>query len=278
MEKIREAAAMITEKCLIQPRIGLILGSGLGGLASEVQDAVTIPYRQIPHFPDSTVIGHEGQLVIGTLSEQPVVVMQGRFHLYEGHSMETVTFPIRVLKELGVEILFITNAAGGINKKFQPGDLMVIKDHVNMMGRNPLVGPNDEQLGPRFPDMSQAYDPELRKLAEQVAAKQGTELQTGVYVGVLGPSYETPAEIRMFGQLGCDAVGMSTVPEVIVARHAGIRVLGVSCISNMAAGILPQPLSHEEVMETGERVKEKFARLIRGILQEMSGFNQGRCS
>jgi purine-nucleoside phosphorylase len=274
MEKIREAAALIKEKSTIQPRIGLILGSGLGGLASEVENAVTIPYHQIPHFPASTVIGHAGQLVIGTLSKQPVVVMQGRFHLYEGHSMETVTFPIRVLKELGVEMLFITNAAGGINKDFQPGDLMVIEDHVNMMGRNPLVGPNDEQLGPRFPDMSQAYDPELSKLAEDVATKQGFQLQKGVYVGVLGPSYETPAEIRMFGKLGCDAVGMSTVPEVIVARHAGIRVLGISCISNMAAGILPQPLSHEEVMETGERVKEKFARLIRGILQEVRGFDR----
>ncbi|SFJ28918.1 purine-nucleoside phosphorylase [Thermoflavimicrobium dichotomicum] len=267
--QIREAADMIQKQSSIQPRIGLILGSGLGVLAEEIQDPVTIPYGQIPHFPISTVEGHAGQLVIGTLENQPVVVMQGRFHLYEGHELASVTFPIRVMKELGVDTILVTNAAGGVNESFEPGDLMIIRDHINLMFRNPLIGPNDPELGPRFPDMSQAYDAELRQLAHRVAEEQGIKVQEGVYAGVLGPSYETPAEIRMIRKVGGDAVGMSTVPEVIVARHAGIRVLGISCISNMAAGILPQPLSHEEVMETAERVKEKFIGLVRGILRQL---------
>ena len=195
--------------------------------------------------------------------------MQGRFHLYEGYPLESVTFPIRVMKRLGVETALITNAAGGINESFQPGDLMLIRDHINFMFRNPLVGPNDPELGERFPDMSEAYDAELRRLARRVAGELGIDLKEGVYAAMLGPSYETPAEIRMLRAVGGDAVGMSTVPEVIVARHAGIRVLGLSCISNMAAGILPQPLSHEEVMETAERVKETFLRLVKGILHSL---------
>ncbi|RAL26521.1 purine-nucleoside phosphorylase [Thermoflavimicrobium daqui] len=267
--QIKEAAKAIESKSKVTPRVGLILGSGLGVLAEEIQEPVKIPYEEIPHFPVSTVEGHVGQLVLGKLEGQSVVVMQGRFHLYEGHELSSVTFPIRVMKELGVETILVTNAAGGVNESFEPGDLMIIRDHINLMFRNPLIGPNDPELGPRFPDMSQAYDPKLRELAKQVAVQQGISIQEGVYAGFLGPTYETPAEIRMVRKIGGDAVGMSTVPEVIVARHAGIRVLGISCISNMAAGILPQPLSHEEVMETAEQVKEKFIGLVRGILKSL---------
>jgi len=268
-EKIGQAAEMIQKRSSVRPRVGLILGSGLGILAEEIEEAVTIPYEEIPHFPISTVEGHAGRLVLGRLEGQAVVAMQGRFHLYEGYPLEAVTFPIRVMKALGVETAVITNAAGGINESFRAGDLMLIRDHINFMFRNPLVGPNDPELGVRFPDMSEAYDASLRRLARRVADEQGIELKEGVYAAMLGPSYETPAEIRMLCTVGGDAVGMSTVPEVIVARHAGIRVLGLSCIANMAAGILPQPLSHEEVMETAERVKETFLRLVKGILREL---------
>jgi purine-nucleoside phosphorylase len=267
---IREAAKYIREKCKATPQIGLILGSGLGVLADEITDAAHIPYQEIPHFPVSTVEGHAGELIIGELEGKSVLVMAGRFHLYEGHAVEKVSFPIRVMKELGIETLVVTNAAGGINESYEPGDLMLIKDHINMMFRNPLIGPNDPELGVRFPDMSNAYDGELRELAHGVAGEQGVQLKEGVYAAVLGPSYETPAEIRMLRVLGGDAVGMSTVPEVIVARHAGIRVLGISCITNMAAGILPQPLSHDEVMETANRVKEMFIRLVKGLVREIA--------
>jgi purine-nucleoside phosphorylase len=267
---IREAAKYIREKCKATPQIGLILGSGLGVLADEITDAAHIPYQEIPHFPVSTVEGHAGELIIGELEGKSVLVMAGRFHLYEGHAVEKVSFPIRVMKELGIETLVVTNAAGGINESYEPGDLMLIKDHINMMFRNPLIGPNDPELGVRFPDMSNAYDGELRELAHRVAGEQGVQLKEGVYAAVLGPSYETPAEIRMLRVLGGDAVGMSTVPEVIAARHAGIRVLGISCITNMAAGILPQPLSHDEVMETANRVKEMFIRLVKGLVREIA--------
>lgn len=264
--KIAEATGFIVGKSKVQPRIGLILGSGLGGLADEVQDAVTFSYQDIPHFPVSTVEGHDGKLVIGTLQGQEVLIMQGRFHLYEGYELSSVTFPIRVMKKLGVDTIIVTNAAGGVNETFEPGDLMVIRDHINFTCQNPLIGPNDSEFGERFPDMSTAYDHSLQELAHKVAREQGHELREGVYMGLLGPTYETPAEIRMIRKLGGDAVGMSTVPEVIVARHAGIRVLGISCISNMAAGILPQPLSHREVYETANRVKAVFSSLIKGIL------------
>jgi purine-nucleoside phosphorylase len=269
LKKINEAAEFIDERLTVQPEIGLILGSGLGVLADEIEDAVKIPYETIPHFPVSTVEGHAGQLVIGKLEGKSVITMQGRFHLYEGYPLTAVTFPIRVMKALGVRRMIVTNAAGGVNESFEPGDLMLIKDHLNLTGRNPLIGPNHPELGVRFPDMSEAYAASLRELAQTVAKEQGLHLREGVYAGLLGPSYETPAEIRMLRKLGADAVGMSTVPEVIVARHAGIEVLGISCISNMAAGILPQPLSHEEVMETAERVKESFIRLVKGILNRM---------
>ncbi|TGV28053.1 purine-nucleoside phosphorylase, partial [Mesorhizobium sp. M00.F.Ca.ET.186.01.1.1] len=223
----------------------------------------------IPGFTVSTVVGHKGQLVIGKLQGKQVVAMQGRFHFYEGHGLDAVVFPIRVMKLLGVETIIVTNAAGGINEGYDPGDLMLISDHLNMTFRNPLIGPNDDELGARFPDMSEAYSKELRQLARQVASEQGINLREGVYVGLLGPSYETPAEIRMLRQLGGDAVGMSTVPEVIVARHMKVNVLGISCISNMAAGILEQPLSHDEVMETTEKVKAQFLALVNGIVAKL---------
>lgn len=269
MSKWQQAIDAIKTKTSIQPRIGLILGSGLGMLADEIEQADVIPYHEIPGFPTSTVEGHSGELVLGTLEGQPVITMKGRFHLYEGHGLDSVTFPIRVMKQLGVETILVTNAAGGINTEFGAGDLMLITDHLNLMYRNPLIGPNDNELGARFPDMSTAYDPQLRQLAKKVAQSQGIRLQEGVYAGVLGPSYETPAEIRMMRTIGADAVGMSTVPEVIVARHAGIKVVGISCISNMAAGILPQPLSHAEVMETAEKVKSTFIGLVKGLIREM---------
>lgn len=263
------AAQYIAEHISIQPRLGLILGSGLGVLAEQIEESHQIPYKHIPHFPVSTVAGHAGQLVVGFLSGCPVIAMQGRFHAYEGYTFEQVTFPVRVMNELGVDTVIVTNAAGGINESFQSGDLMVIRDHINFTFRNPLIGENEAEWGPRFPDMSTAYDPSLRELAHQVAQAEGIPLQTGVYAGVIGPSYETPAEIRMLRQLGGDAVGMSTVPEVIVARHMGMRVLGISCITNMAAGILPQPLSHEEVVETAERVRETFLLLVREIVAKI---------
>ncbi|MGQ3377191.1 purine-nucleoside phosphorylase [Priestia endophytica] len=267
---IQTAASFIEEKLQIKPEIGLILGSGLGVLGDEIENAVKIPYEDIPEFPVSTVEGHAGQLVIGTLNGAKVIAMQGRFHYYEGYSFDKVTFPVRVMKELGVEKLIVTNAAGGINEAFNPGDLMLISDHINNFGSNPLIGANDSNLGPRFPDMSEGYSKELRVLAKEAAASLDLSIQEGVYVGNTGPSYETPAEVRMLRILGGDAVGMSTVPEVIVARHAGMKVLGISCISNMAAGILDQPLNHEEVIETTEKVKKNFLAFVKEIVRKMS--------
>lgn len=252
-----------------QPKIGLILGSGLGVLGDEITNEIKIPYGDIPHFPKSTVQGHKGQLVVGTLEGKEVITMQGRFHFYEGYEMSQVTFPVRVMKQLGVETLIVTNAAGGINESFKPGDLMIITDHLNMMGTNPLIGPNEEEFGPRFPDMSEAYDRQLIQHAEQSAKRLNISVQKGVYVGNTGPSYETGAEIKMLRVLGGDAVGMSTVPEVIVANHAGLKVLGISCISNMAAGILDQPLTHEEVMETTENVKQTFLTFVKDIVNTL---------
>jgi len=267
---IEQAAQFLTEKFSTPPQIGLILGSGLGVLADEIESAVRIPYSQIPQFPVSTVEGHAGQLVYGQLEGATVLAMQGRFHYYEGYSLDKVTFPIRVMKALGVEQLIVTNAAGGVNETFQPGDLMIISDHINNMGTNPLIGPNDSALGVRFPDMTEAYSKRLRKLAQDVASRLGIRVQEGVYVANTGPSYETPAEIRMIRVLGGDAVGMSTVPEVIVARHANMEVLGISCISNMAAGILDQPLTHDEVIETTEKVKADFLRFVKAMVREMA--------
>lgn len=266
---IRDAADYIRSRAAHMPKVGLILGSGLGVLADHIEQPVTIAYKDIPYFPQSTVEGHAGELLIGTVQGTAVVLMKGRFHMYEGYGPELTAFPVRVMKELGVSTLLVTNAAGGVNTSYSPGDLMLISDHINLTGKNPLIGPNDGELGPRFPDMSQAYSRRLRDTARQVAGEKGVPLQEGVYAGLLGPSYETPAEIRMLRTLGADAVGMSTVSEVIVARHAGLEVLGISCISNMAAGILDQPLSHAEVMETTDRVREKFLSLVLAIIPKM---------
>ncbi|WP_017755659.1 purine-nucleoside phosphorylase [Calidifontibacillus oryziterrae] len=268
-ESIKKAVTYIQSKINDAPKVGLILGSGLGVLAEEIENPVNIPYEEIPEFPVSTVEGHKGQLVIGKLQGIQVITMQGRFHFYEGYSLDKVTFPVRVMKAIGVEKLIVTNAAGGVNTSFEPGDLMIIKDHINFTGQNPLIGPNDLELGVRFPDMSEAYSGKLRTVAKQVAASLNIPIKEGVYFGNTGPSYETPAEIRMTRILGGDCVGMSTVPEVIVARHAGIEVLGISCISNMAAGILDQPLSHEEVIETTEKVKQQFLTLVKGIVKAL---------
>ena len=251
----------------MQPTLGLILGSGLGVLGDQIEGADFVPYAEIPGFPVSTVEGHAGRLVFGELEGKQVVIMQGRFHYYEGYSMDEVVFPVRVMKLLGVETLVVTNAAGGVNTAFMPGDLMLISDHIKFFTDSPLRGHNIEELGPRFNDMSTAYTPALRSLARDAAAAQGIDVREGVYAHMPGPSFETPAEIRMLRTLGADAVGMSTVPEVIAAAHADMKVLGISAISNMAAGILDQPLNHEEVMETGRMVRDRFVGLVRAVVQ-----------
>ncbi|MGF7184980.1 purine-nucleoside phosphorylase [Desulfitispora alkaliphila] len=268
-EKLTGTVEYIKNSTNTKPQVGLILGSGLGMLADLIEDKEEIPYGEIPHFPVSTVAGHKGQLVFGTLRGKQVVAMQGRFHFYEGYTMQEVTYPVRVLKEMGVEKIIVTNAAGGINIDFRPGDLMLIKDHIHYMGNNPLIGKNDEELGPRFPDMSEAYNKELRELVKKVALENKIPMQDGVYMSCTGPSYETPAEIRFMRTIGADAVGMSTTPEVIVANHAGIKVIGISCITNMAAGVLNKKLDHGEVMETAEIAKEKFSNLILNVLGEL---------
>ncbi|RKP44804.1 purine-nucleoside phosphorylase [Cohnella endophytica] len=264
---IMEARDFIRSKTNTVPRIGLILGSGLGGFADEITNSVVIPYEDIPHFARSTAVGHASELVIGELEGKTVVAMKGRFHYYEGYSLDEVTFPVRVMKALGVETIVITNACGAINTEFSPGDLMLITDHINLVGTNPLIGPNNDELGTRFPDLSRAYDVELRNIAQNVAQSQGIVLQQGVYAWWSGPAYESPAEIRMIRVMGADAVGMSTVPETIVAKHSQMKVLGISCLTNMACGILDQPLNHEEVIEVAGRVREKFVKLLKGILQ-----------
>ncbi|MEB3102755.1 purine-nucleoside phosphorylase [Ferviditalea candida] len=273
--KILEASRYVLSRIKHPPAIALILGSGLGGLADSAEESTAMPYEQIPHFPVSTVEGHAGVLVSGKIGGVNAIFMKGRFHLYEGHPLESVTFPIRVMKAVGIRKLLVTNAAGGVNADFQPGDLMLIRDHINWMYRNPLIGRNDPESGVRFPDMSEAYSASFRSSVRQWAGLNGFSLREGVYAGFLGPTYETPAEIRMARKLGADAVGMSTVPEVIAARHAGFEVLGISCITNMAAGILDQPLSHEEVMATADRVKDDFARLVKGIIPLMEDTQKG---
>ena len=269
MDELNESVAYLKDKINFQPDLALILGSGLGVLAEEIKDKIEISYTEIPNFPTSTVEGHAGQLVIGKLEGQKVVTMQGRFHYYEGYDMSAITFPVRVMKLLGAEKLIVTNSAGGVNRNFNVGDLMLINDHLNLMGTNPLIGSNQDELGPRFPDMSEAYSNQLITKAEKVAAEEGLSLRKGIYTGMSGPSYETPAEVRMINQLGGDAVGMSTVPEVITANHAGMEVLGISCITNMAAGILAEPLSHDEVIETTQKVKPKFISLVKGIVKRI---------
>jgi purine-nucleoside phosphorylase len=268
LAEIGEAVRAIESRSPLRPAIGLVLGSGLGGFAQALQKPVPIPYRDIAHFPTSTAIGHKGELVLGTSDGVPVAVMAGRVHYYEGYRPEQVVFPVRVLARLGVKILILTNAAGSVNVNYKPGELMVIEDHINLMGMNPLIGPNDERLGPRFFDMTEPYDPRLRQIAEKACAKAGVTVRHGVYVAVAGPSYETPAEIRAFRALGADAVGMSTVPEVIAARHLGLRVLAISCLTNMAAGVLKKKLDHREVLEVGRRVQASLNDVLAAIIRE----------
>ncbi|MGE5701053.1 MAG: purine-nucleoside phosphorylase [Clostridia bacterium] len=268
-QKIKEAAAFIQTRLHGTPKIGMILGSGLGVLAEQVEDAVRIPYDDIPHFPVSTVAGHEGQLVCGTLNGQRVIVMQGRFHYYEGYDLGTVTFPVYVMKQLGVETLIVTNACGGLNRSFVPGDLMIITDHINLTGDNPLIGPNLDEFGPRFPDMSASYTPQLVKLAQQKADELGIVVRQGVYCGISGPSYMTPAELIMLARIGGDAIGMSTVSEVIVAAHAGLKVLGISCITDMAIGEELEPLTHEQVVKVANETRPRFIALVKSIVAEV---------
>ena len=269
-ERAEHATRVIRARVSVEPRIALVLGSGLGSFADDFEEAVRIPYEEVPGFVRSTAQGHAGQLVIGKIESVPVLAMQGRVHYYEGYSLEEVTFPVRTFGLLGVKTLVLTNAAGGINVQLTQGALMVISDHVNLMGVNPLRGPNDERFGPRFPDMSAVYAPELQELAIDEARGIGVEVRRGIYGGLSGPSYETPAEIHLLRTLGADAVGMSTVPEAIVARHMGLEVLGISCITNMAAGISDEPINHEEVMATGDRVRESFAELLRRVISAIN--------
>jgi purine-nucleoside phosphorylase len=264
------AAKFIQRKTKLRPNIALVLGSGLGAFADELSHAVRIPYAKIPHFPRSTAIGHAGQLVLGSVEGIDVVAMQGRVHFYEGDSIKDVAFPIRVLVRMGVKAVILTNAAGGIKKDFTQGRLVVISDHINLQGANPLIGPNDEHFGPRFPDMSTAYDKKFRELTLAEGRRLGINLGEGVYAALAGPNYETPAEIRYLRSIGADLVGMSTVPEVVAARHSGMRVLGISCVTNAAAGILDQPLDHREVLETAERIKGQFIGLLRAVIPDIA--------
>lgn len=260
------AAQLILNRTPLRPQIGLVLGSGLGAFADTLADATRVPYSEIPFFPQSTAIGHAGRMVVGKAGEIPVAAMQGRVHQYEGYSAQEVTFPIRVFARMGIKSVILTNAAGGINLGYSQGALVLLNDHINLQGTNPLVGPNDDRFGVRFPDMTQAYSRSYRQIAREEAAKLNISSHEGVYAGLLGPSYETPAEIQYLRRMGADLVGMSTVAEVITARHMGLKVLAISCVTNMAAGILDQPLSHAEVMETGERVKTTFEALLRAVL------------
>jgi len=264
------AAKYILSRTKLRPKIALVLGSGLGAFGDDLEGAARIPYEKIPGFPRSTAEGHAGRLVVGKAGEVAVAAMQGRVHLYEGYSAKEVVFPMRVFARMGIRSAILTNAAGGINLEFKQGTLVVLRDHINLQGSNPLIGPNDERFGPRFPDMSEAYSKLYRDIALSEARRLGIDVHQGVYAALSGPSYETPAEIRYLRAIGADLVGMSTVPEVIVARHAGIRALGISCVTNMAAGILDQPIHHAEVMETGERVKSQFVALLRAIIPRIA--------
>jgi purine-nucleoside phosphorylase len=271
-DQVSEAAEAIRSQVREVPQVAIILGSGLGDFANSLGDAVSMPYGRLPHWPASNVIGHDGRLVVGTVASaggRLIAALAGRCHVYEGHDLRTVTFAVRVLGLLGVKTLILTNAAGGINTGFQQGALMVIDDHINLIGNNPLVGANDERFGSRFPDMSEVYSARLRKIADRAGQGMRLPLPHGIYAALLGPSYETPAEIRYLRTIGADVVGMSTVPEAIVARHMGIEVLGISCITNMAAGVLPQPLDHAEVMETARRIHGQFIALLEAIVAQL---------
>jgi purine-nucleoside phosphorylase len=268
--RAQAAAKFILAKTKLRPRIGIVLGSGLGSFANEIPDAVRIDYKNIPHFPRSTAIGHAGRMVIGKVADVPVAVMQGRVHFYEGYSMGEVIFPMRVMSLMGIRAVLLTNAAGGIDQNYKQGCLVVLRDHINLQSTNPLIGPNDDHFGERFPDLTRVYWKGYRAAALEEGKRLGIEIAEGVYAALTGPSYETPAEIRYLRAIGADLVGMSTVPEVIAAAHLGIRVLGISCVTNMAAGILDQPITSEEVMETGERVKSDFVALLRSVIPRMN--------
>jgi purine-nucleoside phosphorylase len=269
-DKVQEAASFIRERVPLQPRVGLVLGSGLGAFGDSLTEATKIPYQDIPHFPVSTAVGHSGRLVVGRSAKVPVAVLQGRAHYYEGYTLEQVVFPVRVLGSLGVRVLVVTNAAGGINRRLRTGGLMLIRDHINLMGVNPLRGPNESRFGPRYPDMSEAYSKRLTALAKEAARRMKLRLFEGVYLALTGPSYETPAEIRALGRLGADVVGMSTVPEVIAANHMGIRALGLSSVTNMAAGISKQKISHDEVLETGERMAGRLTAFLQALVPRLA--------
>ena len=268
-ERVEAAAAAIRSRCGLLPETAIVLGSGLGAFAETLLDAVAAPYGDLPHWPASKIVGHEGRLVIGNVAGKRIAALAGRVHFYEGHDLETVVFATRVMGRLGVKRIVLTNAAGGINTSFSQGALMIIDDHINLLGSNPLLGANDERFGPRFPDMSEVYSSRLRDVADAVARDKGIAVRHGIYVATTGPSYETPAEIRFFRTIGADAVGMSTVPEAIAARHMGLEVLGISCITNMAAGVLPGVLAHDEVMETARRVRGAFVALLEGIVDRL---------
>ena len=265
-ERAEHATRIIRSRISVEPRIAVVLGSGLGGFADDFQEAVAIPYEDIPGFVRSTAAGHAGRLVVGKVDSVPVLAMQGRVHYYEGYSLEEVTFPVRTFGLLGIKTLILTNAAGGINVQLTQGALMVLSDHLNLMGVNPLRGPNDERFGPRFPDMSAVYSADLQELVVEEAKAINVEVRRGIYCALSGPSYETPGEIHLLRNLGADAVGMSTVPEAIVARHMGLEVLGISCITNMAAGISDEPINHEEVLATGDAVRETFTELLQRVI------------
>jgi purine-nucleoside phosphorylase len=273
---LQQTAAVVAARHAELPAVGLVLGSGLGPFADTFERRTVIPFDELPHFPRSTVLGHSGNLVLGVTGGVAVAALQGRVHFYEGYSLAEVVYPVRLLGCLGIRQLVVTNAAGGIDPAFRPGDLMVITDHLNLIGSNPLIGPNLEELGVRFPDMSEAYNRRMRQVALEVGTGLGLQLREGVYAGLSGPSYETPAEIRMLRGLGAHAVGMSTVPEVIAANHMGIRVLGISCITNMAAGILPQKLTHQEVMDTTARVQSQFTELLAGVIPRLPPLVESR--
>ena len=268
-EQVEEAAAAVRARCGTLPQTAIVLGSGLGDFADTLLDAIATPYGELPHWPASRVVGHAGRLVIGTVGGRRIAALSGRVHFYEGHDLATVAFATRVMGRLGVRQLILTNAAGGVNTGFAEGALMVIDDHINLLGSNPLVGANDDRFGPRFPDMSDVYSARLRHIADEAARERGIAISHGVYAALHGPSYETPAEIRYLRTIGADAVGMSTVPEAIAARHMGLEVLGISCITNMAAGVLPQPINHEEVLETTRRVRGDFISLLEGVIARL---------
>lgn len=269
LKKLQESVSYIRTKTSAKPKVGVILGSGLGAFVKDIEVECTIPYKEIPHFSPPTVEGHSGNLIFGRTGNQSLAILQGRNHYYEGHTMESVVFPTRALAMLGIESLVLTNSAGGFGENMQPGDFMIIEDHINLMGTNPLMGPNIKELGPRFPDMSEAYDKRLISLMEQILLKQGTRFHKGVYCGVSGPTYETPSEVRYLKLIGGKAVGMSTVPESIAANHLGLRVAALSCITNLAAGMSAQKLSHDEVTETAKRVELQFSSFLREFIDQI---------